>query len=96
MRKACLGCCLICHSRNSHARLIKFFYILGILFAAIIALVVIVAGFKSSVVAGIVLLVLSPIIFFIYVFLARVYCELIIVAFRIEENTSRRVDQGKS
>jgi hypothetical protein len=37
--------------------------------------------------------VLSPLIFFIYVIVARVYLEIIIVIFRIAENTSRLVKQ---
>jgi hypothetical protein len=77
-------------------KIIRVFYMLGVLFSAIFALFVIIAGFKVSAILGILLLILSPIVFFIYVLLARMYCELIVVAFRIAENTSRLVEQGKS
>jgi hypothetical protein len=75
-------------------RIIKFLFILGIIFAAIGTLVLIVTGFSNGIGAGILSLVLSPLIFLIYVLLARVWCEMILVVFRIAEHTGRLVDQG--
>ena len=75
-------------------RIIKFLFILGIIFAAIGTLLLIVTGFSNGIGAGILSLVLSPLIFLVYVLLARVSCEMIIVIFRIAENTGRLVDQG--
>ena len=77
-------------------RFIKFLFIIGVVFAAIGALALIVAGFRGGAGKGILFLILSPIVFFLYVLLARIWCEMIIVVFRIAENTSRLVDQGKS
>lgn len=77
-------------------RIIKFLFILGIISAAIWALVAVVGGFREGVGKGLLWLVLSPVIFLFLVFVSRVWCELIIVVFRIAENTSRLVEQGRT
>jgi hypothetical protein len=75
-------------------RIIKFLFVLGIILAAIGTLLLIVTGFSNGIGVGILSLVLSPLIFLVYVLLARIWCEMIIVMFRIAENTGRLVDQG--
>ena len=75
-------------------RIIKFLFILGILVAAIGTLLLIVTGFSNGIGAGILSLILSPLIFLVYVLVARIWCEMIIVIFRIAENTGRLVDRG--
>ena len=75
-------------------RIIKFLFILGIILAAIGTLLLIVTGFSNGIVAGILSLILSPLIFLVYVLVARIWCEMIIVIFRIAENTGRLVDRG--
>ena len=77
-------------------RIIKFLYIIAIIVAAIAAIAIIVSGFAQGFVVGIISLILSPIIFLLYVVLSRVWLELIIVIFRIAENTGRLVDKNKS
>jgi len=77
-------------------RIIKVIFIIGVVFAAIGTLVLIVSGFSASAGRGILFIILSPIVFLLYVLVARIWCEIIIVVFRIAENTSRLVDQGKS
>lgn len=76
-------------------RVIKILFIIGILFSALGALMIIIGGFNSGWVVGILALLLSPLVFLLYVLLARIWCEMIIVIFRIAENTARLVDQGK-
>jgi len=39
-------------------------------------------------------LILSPLVFLLYAILVRMWCELIIVVFRIAEKTGRLVEQG--
>ena len=75
-------------------RIIKLLFILGIIFAAIGTLLLIVTGFSNGIGAGILSLILSPLIFLVYVLVARIWCEMIIVIFRIAENTGRLVDRG--
>ena len=69
--------------------LIKVIFVIGIALAALMGIVVF-AAFASqggaSVVVGI---VLAPLIFFVYVLFARVFSELYLILFRIEENTRR-------
>jgi hypothetical protein len=67
--------------------LIKIIFLIGILFAALMSLLVFVSLANqggAGVVAG---LVLAPLIFFVYVLMARVFSEIYLVLFRIEANT---------
>jgi hypothetical protein len=75
-------------------RVIKVLFVLAIIFAAIEALLMIVWGFGAGVLGGIALLIISPILFLFFVILARVWLELIIVIFRIAENTGRLAEQS--
>ena len=76
-------------------RIIKLLFIVGIVAAGIGALAIlggaIAAGGFLRIVLG---LVLTPVAFVLYVLLVRVWLELIIVMFRIAENTGRLVEQG--
>lgn len=67
-------------------RLIKLLYGIGVLLAAVAALVVVVGGFSDSASVGVVALILSPVVFLAFVILVRVYLELVIVVFRIAEH----------
>lgn len=77
-------------------RLIKVLFIIGIVGAGLWDLVFVVGAFKVGFLRGLLMLLLSPIFFLISVLLARIWCELIIVIFRIAENTSRLVEREKS
>lgn len=76
-------------------RVIKLLFIIGVAFAAIGTLALIVGGFSDGAGKGFLFLILSPILFLLYVLGARIWCEMIIVLFRIAENTGRLVDQNK-
>ena len=76
-------------------RLIKVLYVIAIVLAGFAALAVIVSGFTQGVGMGILFLILSPIVFFLYVIMARVWLEIIIVVFRIAENTQTMADKAK-
>lgn len=77
-------------------RVIKILFILGVVGAAIGSLMFIVAGFSDGFFKGLLFLILSPLVFLLWTLGARIWCELIIVAFRIAENTSRMVEKGKT
>jgi hypothetical protein len=69
--------------------LIKIIFVIGIVFAALISLFVFIGLANQgggAVVAGI---IIAPLIFFVYVLLARVFSEIYLVLFRIEENTRK-------
>lgn len=68
-------------------KIIKFIYILGMIVTGLATIGIIISGFSQSVVIGIVALIFSPLIFLIYVIVLRVWLEIIIVIFRISENT---------
>ncbi|MDH3604232.1 MAG: DUF4282 domain-containing protein [Candidatus Tectomicrobia bacterium] len=76
-------------------RIISILFILGVVVSGLGALGFIISGFASSVGRGILFLILSPIIFLIHVLIARIWCEIVIVVFRIAENTGRLVDQNR-
>lgn len=72
-------------------KIVKILFGLGILGAAIMSLVIIVNGFNAGVLAGLLMIILSPVFFVIGVILARVYLEVIMVLFRIADNTTKMV-----
>jgi energy-coupling factor transporter transmembrane protein EcfT len=81
-------------------KLIKFIYGIALVFAVLGFLGMVIAGialmFSEGVAAGFAFLCLSPFVLFISILLARVYSEFIIVIFRIAENMSELVEQGRS
>lgn len=76
-------------------KIIRILYVIAIGIAAVIALGFIVKAFGSSFLLGLLVLVLSPIIFLIYVIFFRVWMEIILVLFRIAENTDKMVHQNQ-
>jgi hypothetical protein len=70
-------------------KLIKVLYVIIMILAAVSVVGTIIVGFQASNTMGILALVLSPLLFIIYILLARVWMELIVVFFRIEENTRK-------
>ncbi|MGQ9589738.1 MAG: DUF4282 domain-containing protein [Planctomycetota bacterium] len=67
-------------------RIVQILYVLGILAAALVALAMFVAGLARGG-AGILAIVLAPLYFVLSVICIRVWLELVIVIFRISENT---------
>jgi hypothetical protein len=76
-------------------RLIKVLYVLGIIGAGIMGLGMIISGFADGFGRGILSLILSPIAVVLVILLVRIYLELIIVLFRIAENTTELVKLQK-
>jgi hypothetical protein len=76
-------------------KIIKFLYLLGMLVAGLFALFVIVSAFSTSALWGVVGLILSPLVFLLYVILVRVWLEIVIVIFRIAEHTGEIAAQGR-
>ena len=77
-------------------KIIKVLFVLGIIVATIGALGFLISSFATGKFFGILIgLVLAPIIWFVYIVLIRVWLEIIIVLFRIAENTNKLVDLQK-
>jgi ABC-type uncharacterized transport system permease subunit len=66
-------------------RLIKVLYILGIVVAAVSAIMTLLGGIQAGAAAGLVAVLLAPVMFFVAVIALRVWLELVIVIFRIAE-----------
>jgi len=77
-------------------RIIKFIFVVAIIIAAIGSFALIVGGFMDGFFKGLVILIISPIIFLLYVLISRMWLEMTIVIFRIAENTGRLVEQNKA
>ena len=76
-------------------RVIKILLYLAMIVNALWTIGIIVMGFKSGVGAGIIALILSPLIYIILMLVARIYLELLIVVFRIaDELKSIRIKLG--
>ena len=76
-------------------QIIKILYCIGILGAALSALWFIVGGFHGNVFTAILAIILSPVVFVIAVILVRVYLEVVMVLFRIANNTSKMVKEDE-
>lgn len=79
-------------------RVIKVLYILAIIGSAIGGIIMLIGGFislGSSVGRGLLMIIGSPLVFLLYVLMARIWLEIVVVLFRIAENTSALVEQGK-
>jgi len=66
-------------------RLVRLLYAIGVLIAVVAALGAIVRGFNEGAGAGLVALIVAPLVFLLVVIIARVWLEIIIVVFRIAE-----------
>jgi hypothetical protein len=69
--------------------LIKILYILSLIVIGLGFLVIVIAGFTQGFLNGLLGLIFGGIGAVIYVILARLWLEIVIVLFRIEENTER-------
>ena len=76
-------------------RIIKVLFVLAIVFSGIGALVILIKGFRGGTTTGLLALIAAPIAFLLYVLAARIWLEIIIVLFRIAENTGKLVEQGQ-
>ena len=77
-------------------RIIKCLFILAIIGSGIFALVVLVSLINEGGINILFAFIAAPIVFFLYILGARMWLELIIVLFRIADNTTQLVEQGKS
>jgi len=76
-------------------RIIKVLFVLAIIASGIGALALFIGGIAGGGARAFISIILAPIVFFLYVLLARIWLEVIIVLFRIAENTGKLVEQTK-
>lgn len=73
-------------------RIIKLLFVLAIIISGIAALVMFFAGIVQGGAGALLAIILVPPVFLLYVIMARVWLELIIVMFRIAGNTDKLVE----
>ncbi|MBD2694926.1 DUF4282 domain-containing protein [Anabaena catenula] len=71
-------------------------YGIGMFFAGLGGLGIILSGFNQGFFPGIVSLLLAPLVFFLYIIFIRVGLEGLLVAFRTAANTGRTADNTES
>ena len=87
--KGFLGCLFdVSFLQMITTKLVKIFYIFSIGLSSIIALGMIIGGFSKSAGTGFEMLILAPIVFLLLIIFSRICLELVIVAFKIADNTS--------
>ena len=69
-------------------KIVSFLYVTALIYLGVVGLAVLVYAFKEDVLMGLVGLILLPVAFVFFAILIRVYAELIIVIFKIADNTS--------
>ena len=73
-------------------KIVTFLFILAIVLAGLFALGILISGISRGGGMAFVSLIIAPIVFFLYVLLSRIWLELIIVLFRVAENTTTLVE----
>ncbi|HRU39740.1 MAG TPA: DUF4282 domain-containing protein [Candidatus Goldiibacteriota bacterium] len=68
-------------------KLIKFLFGAGIVLGAIFGVISIIGAFMQAATAGIISLIVTPIVYFLGIIILRIWLELVIILFKIEENT---------
>jgi len=78
-------------------KIIKLIYALSILFAGLVALLFVIAGFRTSLLFGIfVLLIGAPLIFLLIVLYSKIFLEMILVNFRRADHKIKKEEQPES
>jgi hypothetical protein len=77
-------------------KLIKFLYVLGILLAALGGLFLIITAFSQGVLPGLGALIIAPLFLLLGIMYLRVILEVLIVIFRISENTAEIARRGRT
>ena len=75
---------------------IKVVYVLGMGMIALMWLAALVSAFTQGGLAALVVLVVGPVIALVYLIFFRIWLELVVVIFRIGENTTKLVTQKET
>ncbi len=76
-------------------KIIRLVYIIAIAVAVFVGLIWIIGGFARSFAIGLLFLIFAPVLVLLYIIVARIYLEVIIVIFRIGEDVRALVRQGE-
>lgn len=70
-------------------KIIKFLYILFIILAVVQTIIIVTSAFAIKLLIGLLVLIVSPVIFSIMIILARLFLEIIMIIFRIEADLKK-------
>ncbi len=73
-------------------KIITIIFILEIIIGGLIALGILIRGISSGGGMAFASIIIAPIVFFLYVLGSRIFLEVVVVLFRIAENTARLVE----
>ncbi len=73
---------------------IKVLYLLGMGMIGLVLLVALIGAFTQGGLAALAVLVVGPLVALVWLIFLRVWLELVVVIFRLGENTSKLVQQG--
>lgn len=76
-------------------RIAPVIYILGMVIFGIVSIAFALSGFSRGLIAGVITIVVSPVVFFLLLIYLRVILEVVIVAFKTCENTRRTADNTR-
>lgn len=82
--------------RSATIKMVRFLYVLSILFAGLIALFLIFVGFETSLWFGLFALLIGVVVFLFAAVFSRVFLEMILLVFRMADRTAGKgvVDKG--
>jgi hypothetical protein len=75
--------------------LIRVLYVFAFIVAGLTMVGTILSGFSNGIWWGIGSIIMAPVVFFVIIFTARISLEMMIVLFRIAENTKETADNTK-
>lgn len=76
--------------------LIRVLYVFAFVVAGLAMVGTIFAGFSNSFMWGIGSIIMAPVVFFLIVFMARIMLEMLVVLFRIAENTKEAAENTRA
>lgn len=76
-------------------KVIKLLYALAIFLSGLTALYLVISGFRGGAAAGVLAVLIAPLVFLFYVIAVRVWLEVIIVLFRIADHTRDIAERTK-
>ena len=76
--------------------LIRVLYVFAFIVAGLAMVGTILAGFSNGFGWGLGSIIIAPVVFFIIIFVARIGLEMLVVLFRIAENTRETADNTKT
>ena len=76
--------------------LIRVLYVFAFIVAGLAMIGTILTGFSNSFLWGLGSIIMAPVVFFIIIFVARISLEMLIVIFRIAENTKETAENAKA